>query len=93
MITRAWVNVNDTEPFDKNETLKKAGKFNFDDNVTKENFQCAFKEAKIAAKMPLEERKQKYCFLTKQMSKKKSKPKRKNSYSQYSQIQYYPMSQ
>ena len=48
MVTRAWVNVNDTEPFDKNETLKKAGKFNtFDDNDTKENFQCAFKEAKI----------------------------------------------
>ena len=47
LITRAWVNVNDTEPFDKNETLKKAGKFNFDDNVTKENFQCAVKEAKI----------------------------------------------
>ena len=93
LITRAWVNVNDTEPFDKNETLKKAGKFNFDDNGTKENFQCAFKEAKIAAKMPLEERKEKYCFFKKQMSsKKKSEPKMQNPFSQYSQFQTYPSS-
>ena len=95
LITRAWVKYNDTEPFDFKKTLKNVEKYNtFDNKDSKENFQFAFKEAKIAAKMPLEERKEKYCFFKKQMSsKKKSEPKMQNPFSQYSQFESYPSSQ
>ena len=94
MITRAWVKYNDTEPFAP-PFFKNVEKYNtFDDEDSKENFQFAFREAKIAAKMPLEERKEKYCFFKKQMSsKKKSEPKMQNPFSQYSQFESYPSSQ
>ena len=93
LITRAWVKYNDTEPFAP-PFFKNVEKYNtFDDEDSKKNFQFAFREAKIAAKMPLEERKEKYCFFKKQMSsKKKSEPKMQNPFSQYSQFQTYPSS-
>jgi hypothetical protein len=94
LISRAWVKYNDTEPFAP-PFFKNVEKYNtFDDEDSKENFQFAFREAKIAAKMPLEERKEKYCFFKKQMSsKKKSEPKMQNPFSQYSQFESYPSSQ
>lgn len=64
-VTRSWVNIENTQPFKENETLKKAGYSSVSDPDFNENFKLAFNAAKKASKLSLSARQSMYCVLHK----------------------------